>query len=1168
VHAGIRRSLAVGTTGLCLAALFGQAVGAIDPTLFRDAAPVAAGQAQVEVPGSWTGRLERIAVDDGQQRASRTVFYLTGADGSLEVSFTEGTPPTAAGRLVSVTGLRRGDRVEVKYWTYLDEAKRGGALGSGDCLTTGVQKVAVILVSMPTKPLLSYVTVDMMRDTYFGSGPSLDGFLRESSNGAAWASGQVLGHVTLDADYIGQPIAVRDAALRAAAGLADLTTFDRFALVVPQAATGLASGGLGSLGCSTIPLPSGSVVASTTWIGDASLGSAADRVSIAAHELGHNLLLDHARAADFGDEPLGPVGQRPAPWDEARCYGDSFSNMGRGLGHWAAPHKSRLGWLQDGRDVVTVENGGRWSLRPYEEPVGGTRALRVRRGTGNDAWLWIENRQPIGTYDAGLPASAFSGALVHYEDALWADPAWATNLARFATDTGLFFGLAPLVTGATWRDPYSNLTLTVNRGAGGAIDVDVSYAPPPSCPTALTPWTASLDAAGGSGAVDVTAPGGCSWQATTPVAWIQFTSAASGTGPGRVTFSVSPSTISGDRWSRILVGEATAVVRQTGLAGQVSLSPTAVTVPAAGGAGEIAVSTNTPDFSWSWTVDVPWIQSVFRNDPDDPGPGVLRYIVAQNAGAAPRTGTITVGGRTFTVTQEPGGPTVGQVVWTSVPVTDAPSPRIHFGSARLGTTGDALLFGGEFNTTVLADTWIWRDGRWTQALPAHDPGVGRRKGFAMAYDERRGQVILFGGLVMDSPNVYDNATWAWTGTDWIELHPQHRPPARFGHAMSYHAASGKVVLFGGIGADYTDRNDTWEWDGADWTERQVSMRPPARHEFAMADDAGRREIVMFGGRRIGQPFVWLSGTWVWDGVQWQQRTPSTEPTPRESPGMAYHPGLGLVVLVGGQGVKEIINSSSWHGDYREETWAWNGATWTQQFPEISVPFSYSYGMVYDPAGGRLFALLGDDLHCASRGPKAFALTAGPGAILLSSYGAASPAVGMHGTITVNAAVPWTAVTAEPWITITGGSSAGGNTTITYDIEPNSAYDVRRGSITIGGQVFSIRQTHTPLGFSDAPLEAGVTPVKAAHIAELRQCVAALRTRYGLSAVAWTDPTLVPGVTTAKVGHVAELRTALAQVYAAASLAGPTWAHATLTAGATVITAADIEELRAAILAIW
>ena len=500
-----------------------------------------------------------------------------------------------------------------------------------------------------------------------------------------------------------------------------------------------------------------------------------------------------------------------------------------------------------------------------------------------------------------------------------------------------------------------------------------------------------------------------------------------------------------------------------------------------------------------------------------------------------------------------------------MPVADAPSPRHHFGFAAIGTPGDALLFGGLWNWTVFTDTWIWSGARWTQASPEHNPGGGGRKEFAMAYDKRRGQVILFGGLLQDS-GAYDNATWVWTGTDWIELHPQHRPPGRFGHGMAYHGASGKVLLFGGVGAGYVTRADTWEWDGTHWTERVVSVYPPGRSDFAMTDDEGRGEIVVFGGLRAYKTF--LADTWTWDGNQWHQRAPSAGPTPRKGAGMAYHPGLGVVVLVGGSALRPADKGS----DYREETWVWNGVTWTQLFPETSVPFSWSYGMVHDPAEGRLFALLGDDLHCAARGPKAFALTPGPGAILLSLYGAASPAVGMHGTITVSAAVPWTAISSAPWIAVTGASSAGGNTTISFDIEPNQWTDARQGTIIVGGQVFSVRQAPatTPAlpPFSDAPLEAGATPVKAAHIAELRQCVSALRTRYGLSAVTWTDPTLVPGVTVAKVAHIAELRTALAQVYAAASLTGPTFARTALTAGATVITAADIEELRAAILAIW
>jgi hypothetical protein len=107
-----------------------------------------------------------------------------------------------------------------------------------------------------------------------------------------------------------------------------------------------------------------------------------------------------------------------------------------------------------------------------------------------------------------------------------------------------------------------------------------------------------------------------------------------------------------------------------------------------------------------------------------------------------------------------------------------------------------------------------------------------------------------------------------------------------------------------------------------------------------------------------------------------------------------------------------------------------------------------------------------------------------------------------------------------------------------------------------------------LAFTDDPLQPGVTPVKAIHLAELRQAVDSLRSRFTLGAFAWTDATVVAGTTPVRAVHVAELRTALGEVYAAAVLPAPTYARANLVAGATVVTAVEIAELRAAILAIW
>ena len=70
------------------------------------------------------------------------------------------------------------------------------------------------------------------------------------------------------------------------------------------------------------------------------------------------------------------------------------------------------------------------------------------------------------------------------------------------------------------------------------------------------------------------------------------------------------------------------------------------------------------------------------------------------------------------------------------------------------------------------------------------------------------------------------------------------------------------------------------------------------------------------------------------------------------------------------------------------------------------------------------------------------------------------------------------------------------------------------------------------GFTDDPIVAGETPVRALHFTELRQRIDALRATQGLSRFGWTDSTLAAGVAIRGV-HMAELRTALRQAYDAA-----------------------------------
>jgi hypothetical protein len=248
-------------------------------------------------------------------------------------------------------------------------------------------------------------------------------------------------------------------------------------------------------------------------------------------------------------------------------------------------------------------------------------------------------------------------------------------------------------------------------------------------------------------------------------------------------------------------------------------------------------------------------------------------------------------------------------------------------------------------------------------------------GHAMAYDEARGQIVLFGGWAGAAP-VPSNQTWLWDGNNWRLMQPAVSPPRRGGHAMAYDAVSRKVVLFGGSG-DSGDTNDTWTWDGVNWTQVASPESPAARSQHSMAFDAVRGEIVLFGGSHYQGVLVWYSDTWVWDGGVWHQVF-SASPLPgRSGHVLAYHSALRAVFMIGGAGAKDVT-STSWNYDFRREIWRWTGEVWVQQFPEDQPGPAYTIGAAYDDIRQGLSVHVGDDLTCASRGPKTLLLIAPSG----------------------------------------------------------------------------------------------------------------------------------------------------------------------------------------------
>ena len=118
------------------------------------------------------------------------------------------------------------------------------------------------------------------------------------------------------------------------------------------------------------------------------------------------------------------------------------------------------------------------------------------------------------------------------------------------------------------------------------------------------------------------------------------------------------------------------------------------------------------------------------------------------------------------------------------------------------------------------------------------------------------------------------------------------------------------------------------------------------------------------------------------------------------------------------------------------------------------------------------------------------------------------------------------------------------------------------------QSFAVTVTATaPAPFTDDPIVAGVTPVRAVHFAELRTRIDAVRRGLGLGRYPWTNPVLRAAVTRVRLTHLLELREALAAAYAASGRAAPRWNDPLPPTGRTPIRALHLTELRAAVVAL-
>jgi hypothetical protein len=206
--------------------------------------------------------------------------------------------------------------------------------------------------------------------------------------------------------------------------------------------------------------------------------------------------------------------------------------------------------------------------------------------------------------------------------------------------------------------------------------------------------------------------------------------------------------------------------------------------------------------------------------------------------------------------------------------------------------GFIYKFGGQAGSEGLyrmTDSFLRyeRDG-WHE-MPGNRPP--RRANAAIAYDEARDRLVLFGGRVSEFNFNAFGDLWEWDGSTWQQIDATG-PQPRFDHAMVYDAERRCVLLYGGASSGGTEvLDDFWSWNGTEWQE--LPATPGRRTDHAMAFNTRDRRVYLHGGwSNVAQRDLWA-----WDGQQWSLVS-NTGPV-RTAHVMEYDPHRGALLITGG-----------------------------------------------------------------------------------------------------------------------------------------------------------------------------------------------------------------------------------------------------------------------------
>lgn len=177
---------------------------------------------------------------------------------------------------------------------------------------------------------------------------------------------------------------------------------------------------------------------------------------------------------------------------------------------------------------------------------------------------------------------------------------------------------------------------------------------------------------------------------------------------------------------------------------------------------------------------------------------------------------------------------------------------------------------------------------------------------------------------------------------WVELGTVTDPGPLSAQGMDFDVSRSEAVMFGG----HTDfsafgggtRNNTWTFDGTDWTLMAPATSPSPRTYIELVYEDVGDTMLMFGGAPAWNTGTAFDETWVWNGTTWTQKFPFTVPHDRWGHGLAYDAG----------NVEYVMFAGTYSTTQLADTWTWDGTNWTLKSPAHSPPGRIWAAMKYDP----------------------------------------------------------------------------------------------------------------------------------------------------------------------------------------------------------------------------